>query len=140
VAKVNRYLFHTENGELSLPLEGLTISRCVVDHAFSLEAFRADGVVALRIEGPFTLKGKQLSRVMDPGVPTELGLAIALVRGTVKRARASSGGRLSIIFEDGRDVTVEPSEDFEAWELSGPQGVKAVCRVGGGVSTWGGVP
>jgi hypothetical protein len=140
VAEVSRYLFHTENGELSLPLEGLAIARCVIDHAFSLEAFRTDGSVTLRIEGPFTLTREQSTRLMDPSAPAELGPAIALVQGTVKRARVSSEGRLSIVFDDGREVTVEPSENFEAWELSGPQGVKAVCRAGGGVSTWGAAP
>mgnify|MGYP003576712334 FL=1 len=137
---MSRYLFHTENGELSLPLEGLDITRCVVDHAFSLEALQGDGPVALRIEGPFSLKDGQSNHAMDPSVPAQLGPAVALVRGSVKRARVSAEGRLSIYFKDGREVTVEPSDDFEAWELSGPQGVKAVCRAGGGVSTSGAVP
>jgi hypothetical protein len=137
---MSRYLFHTENGDLSLPLDGLDITRCVVDHALSLEAVQADGPVALRIEGPFSLKDGASNHVMDPSAPAQLGPAVALVHSSVKRARVSAEGRLSIQFKDGREVTVDPSDDFEAWELSAPQGVKAVCRVGGGVSTWGGVP
>lgn len=137
---MSRYLFHTENGELLLPLEGLDIARCVVDHALSLEALQANGTVILRIEGPFSLKDGHSSYAMDPSVPAQLGPAVALVRGCVERVRASAEGRLSIVFKDGREVTVEPSDDFEAWELSGPQGVKAVCRAGGGVSTWGAMP
>jgi len=140
ITQVSRYLFHTENGELSLPLEGLGVARCVIDHAFSLEAFRSDGVVALRIEGPFTLTANKSGHRLDPSAPGELGPAIGLVRKVVRRARASSEGRLSIVFEDGSELAVEPSEDFEAWEVSAPQGVKAVCRAGGGVSTWGAPP
>lgn len=135
---MSRYLFHTESGELSLPVEGLSIARCVVDHAFSLEAFRDDDVVTLRIGGPFTVTaGNGVKHVLDPSEPANLGPAIALVRALVRRARASAEGRLGLVFDDGREVVIEPNEDFEAWELVGPKGAKAVCSPGGGVSTWG---
>lgn len=134
---MSRYLFHTENGELSLPVEGLSIARCVVDHAFSLEALRDDNLITLRIEGPFTVTENGVQHALDPSEPAKLGPAIALVRAVVIRARASSEGRLGVVFDDGREVTVEPNDDFEAWELSGPKGAKAVCSAGGGVSTWG---
>jgi hypothetical protein len=137
---VKRYLFHIENGDLLLPLEGLEITRCVVDHAFSLEAAHADGMVTVRIEGPLSLKDGRSEHAIDPSVPTELGPALGLVRGSIERARVSPEGRLSLVFQDGREVTVEPSDDFEAWELTAPRGVKAVCRAGGGVSTWGAAP
>jgi hypothetical protein len=137
MAAMNRYLFHTENGELSLPVEGLSIARCVVDHAFSLETFRDRDVVTLRIEGPFTVTENGRQHALDPTEPANLGPAIALVRAVVRRARASAEGRLVVVFDDGREVTVEPNEDFEAWELIGPKGAKAVCSAGGGVSTWG---
>jgi hypothetical protein len=132
-----RYLFHTEDGELSLPVEGLPVARCVVDHAFSLEVFRDSDVVTLRIEGPFTIAENGMQHILDPNEPANLGRAIALVRAVVRRARASAEGRLYIVFDDGREVIVEPSEDFEAWELIGPKNAKAVCSAGGGVSTWG---
>jgi hypothetical protein len=134
---MSRYLFHTKNGELSLPVEGLSVARCTIDHAFSLEAFRDDDIVTLRIEGPFTVTANGVKHTLDPNEPTNLGLALALVRAVVRRARASAEGRLSVVFDDGREVTVEPSEDFEAWELVGPKGAKAVCSAGGGVYTWG---
>jgi hypothetical protein len=50
------------------------------------------------------------------------------------RTRAMCGG---CRFNDGRELMVEPSDDFEAWGLTGPKNVKAVCRPRGGVSTWG---
>lgn len=137
MAAVSRYLFHTEDGELTLPLEGLSVARCVIDHAFSLEAFCGDGVVTLRIEGPFTINEKGESHTLDPNEPASLGPAVALVRSLIRRARTSAEGRLLIAFEGGRDVAVGPNDDFEAWELSAPKGVRAVCRAGGGVSTWG---
>jgi hypothetical protein len=132
-----RYLFHTENGELLLPVEGLSIARCVVDHAFSLEAFRDNDVVTLRIEGPFTVTENGVKHLLDPNEPTTLGPAIALVRAVARRARASAEGRLYVMFDDGREINVEPNQNFEAWETIGPKGAKAVCSAGGGVSTWG---
>ena len=134
---MSRYLFRMEKGELSLPIEGLSVARCVVDHAFALEAFRDGDVVSLRIEGPFIITQNGAECVLDPNAPANLGTAIALVRGLVKRARASAEGRLHLEFDDGREVTVEPNDDFEAWDLTGPKDAKAVCRAGGGVSTWG---
>jgi hypothetical protein len=137
MAAMSRYLFRTENGELLLPVEGLSIARCVVDHAFSLEAFRDNDVVTLRIEGPFIVTENGVKHALDPNEPANLGPAIALVRAVVKRSRASAEGRLVVVFDDGREVTIEASEDFEAWEVIGPQGAKVVCSAGGGVSTWG---
>lgn len=121
-----------------MPLESLTISRCIVDAALSLVALVDRDVITLRIEGPFVLTENDDSQAIDPNVPRTLGPAVALVGATVRRARASETGRLELVFEDGRSVVVEPSDEFEAWELSGPSDAKAVCRMDGGVSTWGG--
>ena len=134
---MSQYHLRSENGELVLPLEGLSIARCVIDHAFSLEASREHDIVVLRIECPFTVSKTGMQYVLEPNEPANLGPATALVHASVRTARASAEGRLSIVFDDGRELTVEPSDDFEAWELTGPNGVKAVCRPGGGVSTWG---
>jgi hypothetical protein len=134
---MSRYLFSTENGELSLPLESFAIARCIVDEAFSLEVFRDHEVVSLRIEGPFTVTERGAPFNMDPAEPQCLGPAVALINASVRKARASAEGRIRITFEDGRELTAEPSDDFEAWSLAGPKDAKAVCRVGGGISTWG---
>lgn len=120
-----------------LPLESLMISRCVVDAAISFFALVDDDAVTLRIECPFVLTDDDGSHAVDPSVPRTLGPAVALFGATVARASASETGRLELVFEDGRTVLVEPSDEFEAWELSGPGDAKAVCRMDGGVSTWG---
>jgi hypothetical protein len=136
MAVVSPYLFQSENGDMALPIEGLTVARCVVDFALSLEAFRGDDVVILRIEGPFTILENGAISSLDPEVPAKLGPAIALVQASVRSARAFADGRLQLIFEDGREITVHPNDEFEAWQLAGPGRVKAVCRVGGGISVW----
>lgn len=134
---MSRYLFRTQNGELVMPLESLPISRCIVDAAISLVALVDSDAITLRIEGPFVLTEEDGSHAIDPNAPRTLGPAVALVGATVRRARASETGRLELVFEDGRSILVEPSDEFEAWEISGPRDAKAVCRVDGGVSTWG---
>jgi hypothetical protein len=137
MAEMNEYLLRTENGELLLPLEGLSIVRCWIDYAFSLEAAHEDGIVVLRIECPFTISERGEQYVLDPEEPAILGPAAALVRTSARTARAAAEGRLSIVFDDGRELTVEASDRFEAWELSGPKGMIAVCLPGGGLSIWG---
>lgn len=122
-------------GELLLPLETCAIARCLVDAAFSLQALD-DDVVTLRIECPFKIIEHGCISTLDPGVPTTLGPAVALWNGTVKRARAAESGRLEIEFEDGRLLVVEPNDDFEAWELSGPRNAIVLCCVGGGLAVW----
>ena len=125
-----------KGSDLLLPLQALSIARCIVDHAFSLEAFRGNDVVTVRIEGSFTITENSMRRLFDPNEPFNLGPAIKLVRAVVARARATSEGRLDIEFEDGRILAAEPNEDFEAWELVGPASTKVICRAGGGISTW----
>lgn len=137
---MRRYLFHTENGLLRLPLQGLTIDRCVVDHALAFEFFGKEGTTILRIEGAFGLTDHGVTLPLDPALPKDLGPAIGLFRSLVTSARVAQDGRLCIAFDGGREISVQPSDEYEAWELSAPGGLRAVCCVGGGVSTWGSSP
>lgn len=138
MAKMKRYLFHTDGGELCLSLKGLSIARCVVDVAgFALQAFARDGTIELRIETPFVLADLGPTLELDPTVPKSLGPAFALLGATVTSAKVSAEGRLALAFNDRRAMAIAPSERFEAWQLIGPRGIKVVCRAGGGVSIWG---
>ena len=124
------------DGGWRLPIEQRVVSRCIVDHGFTLE-FHADGEkAAVRIEGAFTVFDRGRSHQLSPAAPTELGPAVGLFGQVVQAARASAAGRLEITFEDGRMLYVEPDARYEAWEISGPSGMRAVCTPGGAISVW----
>jgi hypothetical protein len=54
----------------------------------------------------------------------------------VHSARASADGRLDIAFAGGRTLSVQPDARYEAWEIYGPGGMRAVCTPGGAISVW----
>lgn len=104
------------------------VSRCIIDHAFSLEFYEGEQAAVLRIEGDFTISDRDRVYRLSPSVPMELGPAVALF-GQVE-------GKLELAFEDGRTLSVEPDACYEAWEVSGPDGMRAVCTPGGAISVW----
>lgn len=124
------------DGGWRLPLEQRAVARCIVDHAFALEFHEADEKAVVRIEGVFSVLDQRGSHQLTPAAPTELGPAVGLFGQVVRSARASAAGRLEIVFEDGRILSVEPDARYEAWEIAGPSGMHAVCTPGGAVAVW----
>lgn len=124
------------DGGWRLPLEERAVGRCIVDQAFALEFHEADEKAVVRIEGAFSVLDQGRSHQLTPAAPMELGPAVGLFGQVVRSARASAAGRLEIAFEDGRILSVEPDARYEAWEISGPSGMRAVCTPGGAISVW----
>jgi hypothetical protein len=124
------------SGGWRLPIEARGVSRCSVDHAFALEFHDGEQSTIVRIEGEFTVFDHGRTYRLTPSVPMELGPAVALFGQVVCSAWASAEGKLEIVFEDGRTVCVEPDARYEAWEIYGPGGMRAVCTPGGAISIW----
>lgn len=59
-----------------------------------------------------------------------------LVGRTVETAEVDHKGALSVTFEGGSHVRVEPDPDYEAWNVSGPNGALVVSMPGGELSIW----
>ncbi|MDQ3370221.1 MAG: DUF6188 family protein [Myxococcota bacterium] len=128
-------LQRTERG-WRLPIEQARVTRCIVDHAVALEFFEGELCVVVRVEGDFSiLDGARVHR-LSSSAPQDLGPAVGLLGQTVRSATTSAQGKLEIAFEDGRMLSVEPDERYEAWELCGPGGTRAVCMPGGEVAVW----
>jgi hypothetical protein len=122
---------------LVLPLVKWPVSRCIIDFAFSLQLDLDDVTAVVRIGCPFTLVDGEVRQLIDPeGSKELLGPALTLFGHVVTSASASEEGALEIHFDDGRALRVEPDPRYEAWELSGPHGLHAVSRAGGGLVTW----
>jgi hypothetical protein len=124
------------NGGWRLPLEQQAVSRCILDHAFILEFHDAEEKVILRIEGTFLICNNGGDHILAAATPAGLGPALELFGQVVRLATASQEGQLKIVFEDGRILSVEPDDRYEAWEMSGPRGMRVVCAPGGRISVW----
>jgi hypothetical protein len=60
----------------------------------------------------------------------------SLLHQTVTSSEADGSGALILSFDDGATLKVEPNDDYEAWTLAGPHGVKLVCMPGGELARW----
>jgi len=43
---------------------------------------------------------------------------------------------MRIDFSNGMSICVEPDEEYEAWNVSGPHGFLIVALPGGGITMW----
>jgi len=111
------------------------VTRCIIDHAFTIEFADADEKMLLRIEGGFELSDDRLRRI-SASSPLDMGPAVALFGCKVNAAAASDDGRLQVDFEGGRCLSVAPDENLEAWEFCGPAGARMVCMPGGALAIW----
>jgi hypothetical protein len=69
---MKRFLFYRDNKTLYLPIEGLTIDRCIVDHALSFDFLIEAGPMTMRIECPFRLIENERAHLLDPDSPRDL--------------------------------------------------------------------
>jgi hypothetical protein len=100
-----------------------------------------DQGVEVRIEQPLVLHRDDGSQVhMDPeGDHGLLAPILELGRSVAQGGLAFDDGPLELIFARGSRLSVGASEAYEAWQISGPQGVLVASLPGGGLATWVGV-
>jgi Family of unknown function (DUF6188) len=61
---------------------------------------------------------------------------LAIARLSVQEGFAYDDGHLKITFSDGSTVGVPGTQDYEPWELTGPNGLKVASVPGGELSIW----
>lgn len=118
-----------------LPLEDQTVVQCRLDYGFVLVLGGPDGYFEIRIGEAFEYSarsGDRASAFNPEGDPAAMGPALAVLRQSVRRARAFKDGRLEIEFSNGGELRVPFGEEFEAWDLVGPGGLRLVSLPGGG--------
>jgi hypothetical protein len=121
-----------------LPLDGQVVIQCRYDYALTLIVGEMEPSFILRIEQPFKFSNPDGAvEIIDP-VPDPRAMArtLSLVRNTITRSVAHKDGGLEIDFQDGSLVRVSPSDDYEAWHLSGPEGPILVSIPGGDLAVW----
>ncbi len=127
------------NDRWMLGMSGCTVMQCRVDYAFTLMLEGLDGVFEIRIEQPFELLQPAADHPLSIEVasdPTAAAPALGYLHAEVKEGTAFKNGLLELTFVDGKVLRVPASEEFEAWTLVGPNGLRLVSSPGGDVAVW----
>lgn len=114
-------------------LQGQTVVQLGVDYRFWL---RLEGGAEIVIETPFLLRCESSSVRVDPEVVTEHVGVLALLHQRVRTAAASRSGLLRLAFHDGHELEVAPSDEFENWQVTLPDGRLYVGLPGGDVASF----
>ena len=126
-----------EHGDYWLvPLQGKTVTRCLVDHAFELEPRDCAGTTIIRLERGFVLQGYGGEYQLSPAHPVALGPVLSTIDQAVALARVYKDGCLEVHFTDGSRLSVKPDAAYEAREIAGTGGLHVVCTPGGSLSIW----
>ena len=137
MATINQQDQLVEHGDhWVVPLQGKTVTRCLVDHAFGMELWEHDRTTMIRIEGDFIFKGSGGEHPLSPAHPTALGPALSTLGKAIASVRAYKDGCLEVHFADASTFSVKPDAEYEAWEIAGTGGLRVVCTPGGSLSIW----
>lgn len=91
------------------------------------------------LEAPFTVTTPEASKRCDPGMIVESADAEGdLVGRIIDACTVDDAGSLSVTFTGGVRLQVDPDDGFEAWTISGPEGMLVVCTPGGKLAVWSG--
>jgi hypothetical protein len=137
MATINQRERLVEHGDhWVVPLQGKTVTRCLVDHAFEIELWERDSTTTIRIEGDFVFKGHGGEHQLSPASPTALGPALSTLGQAIAAVRAYKDGCLEVHLADGSTLSVKPDAAYEAWEITGTRGLRVICPPGGSLSIW----
>ncbi|MGW0095270.1 DUF6188 family protein [Streptomyces sp. NPDC003328] len=123
-------------------LVGTRVTRTAFDHQVRISftdhapdgRIRVDGELA--IETPFTLtdaSGHQA--LLAPTTGPSLAPLLGLFTKAVTETEITGLGTLSLGFDDGTRLGVEPDSDYESWSLTG-SGIDPVLVGPGGETDW----
>lgn len=120
---------------MDLGLSGRTLTshhvECTVGLQLSDEYF-------VRIESRFTLTVAGTTTVLSPEVdPVSAFEPLShLVGQVITASEVDDTGSLTVAFDGGNSLLVEPDRNYEAWTVTGPKGMIIVCQPGGELAIW----
>lgn len=130
-------MYANASSPISIPLSGREVTCCSVANTFSLEMWEGEGnLFLIQINVPFEFNDGRENRVLEISTPDRLGPALSVVRTKMVSATVASDGTLSLRFSSGATIAVKPHMQYEAWEVSGPKGLRWLCVAGGEIVTW----
>jgi hypothetical protein len=122
---------------IQIPLEGKTVSRCIVDHRFGFEFLNDGEEISVWVGSHFQLRQQGGEWDVYPERKgSELCKVLLLFGKIAMQAFTFSDGRLEIAFTDDVVLSVPPHPQYEAWELYGSSGRRIISTPGGGLAIW----
>jgi hypothetical protein len=118
-----------------LPVADERVTWCCVDYGVS---FGTQSQILIRIEQPFVYTSSDGAEtlIVPEGDPVRVAPVLAIARLSVREGFAYDDGHLAVTFSDGSTIGVPATQDYEPWELTGPNGLKMVSVPGGKLSIW----
>jgi hypothetical protein len=119
------------------PLNG-EVTQLRIDYAFTVVI---DAAIELRVESGLAYFDGTATHRIPPEDPPAVAPLLTLTHATATRLDLRDTGILTIEFEDGRRLRVEPDAAFESFSLGVPReatsGALFIGLIGGGVSAFG---
>lgn len=125
-----------EKAGIVIPLKGRSVSRCYLDFAFGIQFLSQGPETIVRIETPFRIAYPDAEYELSPARVADMCKALHILHKAVDEALALQDGTLKLRFVDGTRVIVPPDPDYEAWQISGPNGRLLASLPGGGLAEW----
>jgi len=122
----------------ALPYQAMRVTQLRLDSQLTLVLDESTEIVvgcpATLVRGPTSESGAVSVRLAPHR--QEVGAALDLFGARVLAAMAFKDGRLRLLFDGGDQLHVPPDSFYEAWSLSGPGTLRAVCLPRGGLAIW----
>lgn len=129
-----------EGDRWSLDLVQGEITQCTFGHQFGIAIYTPRFYLNVEIESVAVIRlpGSGHSVEVDPRTkdPMAMAPALKLLHVSADRLEASRNGRLTVALGEGGLVEVAPDDDYEAWNVTGPEGLRLVSMPGGEVAVW----
>lgn len=122
-----------------LRIAGQEITRCSIDYALTLVLGSGDGAVYVTIEQPFWFRaedGGDEARFVPEREPEALGPVLSVLHRSVEEVVAHRNGLLEVLLQGGGGLRAPATEEFEAWNVVGPDGMRFVALPGGDLAVW----
>jgi Family of unknown function (DUF6188) len=127
-----------EHDRWIVPMAGATVEMCKLDYAFTLVATASGSSTEVRLEQPFELQSAsdETALTLDPeSDPAALAPALRVLHQVVTHAFAFKDGRLELMVGDIM-ICAGVSRSYEAWSITGPDGLRVVSLPGGSLAVW----
>jgi uncharacterized protein DUF6188 len=123
-----------ENHSWRVAFNNGTVQQIKIDFRLGLLLTDGNDAAELCIGTPFRLINLGTTLSCIPENPESLAPVLALARKKVIEITIQNSGHMTIFFEFGSSLEVDPDDSYEAWEIGGSTGFLFVCRPGTGVT------
>ena len=128
-----------ETDRFVLRMSDTKVTRCSIDYALTLVLGAGDTAVYVTIEQPFWFLpegGGSETGFVPETAPEALGPVLSVLHRSVEEIIAHRNGLLEVRVRGGGALRVPASDEFEAWNVVGPDGMRFVAMPGGDLAVW----